>query len=127
MVDLILSLENMISDSEKLLIKDKVNSDEITTYKKKSAELFIKIINSNINETVNDLAKRALNFEIKKIKNALFRWIYEQLTTARDDITYNAPYLKKHTDSDYRKRYIFWTKENMKGLIFNLKRIYNKI
>ena len=125
MIDNISKLDSLINESNNLLTKEFVYLDEITDYKKKCAIIYISLINENINFTITDIAKRGLKFKVRRIKNPFYRWIYNQLTTARDDISYNAPYLVKHTNSDYFKKYIFRTKQTLEGINHNLKLYQN--
>lgn len=126
MINIISNLNSLIIESNNLLTKKSVTHDEITNYKKKCAKFFISLINENVNYTITDIAKRGLKFEVKRIKNPFYRWIYDSLTIARDDISYNAPYLKKHSDSDYNKRYVFRTKQTLEGLNYNLQLYQDK-
>lgn len=122
MSNIISKLNSLVIDSDNLLSQEYITLEEITGYKRKCATVYVSLINKNINNTITELAERGLKYEVKKIKNPFYRWLYYQLTTARDNITYNAPFLKKHSDSDYNKKYIFWTKQKMMGIIHNLER-----
>jgi len=113
-------LNSLIEESEKLLSQQNISNEEIAVYRKKAATLFIFLINKNLDDTINEIAERGLKYKVKKIKNPFFRWIYYQLTTARDDITFEAPYLKGHSELDYIKQYIFWTKMTLEGIITSL-------
>ena len=121
MIDIINIIDQLIGESENLIAKDTLTQDELIKFKKKSTKIFISLKNKEFNDTINEIADRGLKFEVKKIKNPIYRWIYTQFTTARDEITYNAPFLKKYTESDYNKIYIFRTKQTLEGLLFNLK------
>ncbi|MCK4662291.1 MAG: hypothetical protein KAT68_05460 [Bacteroidales bacterium] len=121
MESVINNIEQLIEKSEILLTKKKLTFSELNIFKKESNKMFLFIKEQNYNYTINDIVNRGLDFKVKRIKNPVFQWIYNLLTEARDDITYNAPFLKKRTDSDYYKTYIFRTIQTMNGLIFNLK------
>jgi|GEM_PF-3206319 len=114
-------LSTLIDDSEILLKKDAVSLEEKTDFKKKCATIFVEIINARHKNTTTELAKQGLKYEVRKIKNSTCRWIYNLITEARDHITFDAPYLKKKTDSDYYKTYIFWTKQRLEGIRKYLK------
>ncbi|PXY02712.1 hypothetical protein DF185_01050 [Marinifilum breve] len=114
-------LSALIKDSEALLKKDAVSLEEKTDFKKKCAISFVEIINAKQINTATELAKQGLKYEVIKIKNPTCRWIYNLITEARDHITFDAPYIKKKTDSDYYKTYIFWTKQRLEGIRKYLK------
>nr|WP_321485038.1 hypothetical protein [uncultured Draconibacterium sp.] len=109
-------LKVLVKDSDGLLNKDSVNLDEVTDFKKRCATNFIEIINLDFNDTTTELAQQGLKYEVKRIKNPFFRWFYNLFTEARDNITFDAPFLKKRTDSDYHKTYIFWTNQRLIGI-----------
>ena len=119
--DLILQLNDLVSYSDDLLSRETISVEEYTVYKKRCSSIYVLLINKKINITVSELALRGLKFEVKRIKNPLLRWLYMQASTARDNITYNAPFLKRYSEVDYMKQYIFWTKKKIEGLIFNLQ------
>lgn len=116
-------LNALIKDSDSLLKNDSVNHLEKTDFKKKCATIFIEIINQKYNDTITDLAQQGLKYEVKRIQNPIYRWFYNLFTEARDNITFDAPYLKKRTDSDYYKTYIFWTKQRLLGITKHLNEI----
>ena len=118
---IILDIDNIIINSKELLTKDFVTSKEIINYKKGCAKIYVQLINESSNSLIKELAKRGLEFKIKKIKNPIYRWIYYSFTAARDNITFQAPYLKGSSESDYSKQYIFWTKHKLEGIAYNLK------
>ncbi len=126
MFELINNCKNLILHSEKLLSQKCVSEKEYIDYKNQCDAQFSCLISLNINYTLSELSKMGLEFEVKRIKNPFYRWLYFLLTTARDNITFNAPYLKGHTESDYNKQYIFWTKARLEGILFNLKRLNRK-
>lgn len=113
-------LNALVKDSDSLLKKESVILEEVTDFKTKCATIFIEIINLNYNNTTTELAQQGLKYEVKRIKNPIYRWFYNLFTEARDNITFDSPYLKKQTDSDYNKSYIFWTKQRLIGLIRQL-------
>lgn len=119
MIDLISNIKILITESEYLLTKDPINELEIKNYKKKCALLFVFIINENFNETTNELAKAGLSLKIWKIKNPVVQWIYN-VFSKKYAFTYNAPFLTKHTDSAINKKYVFWTKRKLEGILFNM-------
>ncbi len=116
-------LNALIKDSDSLLIKDSVNLLEKSYFKKKCATIFIEIIKLNYNDTITELARQGLKYEVKKIRNPIYRWFYNFFSEARDNVTFNAPFLKKHTDSDYYKTYIFWTRQRLVGLANHFEKI----
>lgn len=116
-------LNSLLNHSDSLLKSDFVSLLEITEYKKKCVTTFLETITQNYNETVTQLAQQGLKYEVKRIKNPIYRWLYNLFTEARDNITFDAPYLKKRTDSDYHKTYIFWTKQRIIGITKHLNEI----
>ena len=119
----ILDLNALIKGSDSLLKNNSVNLLEKTDFKKKCATIFIEIINLKYNDTITKLAQQGLNYEVKRIQNPIYRWFYNLFTEARDNITFDAPYLKKRTDSDYYKTYIFWTKQRLLGITKHLNEL----
>ena len=119
------SIKNLIEESEMLLIQYSISNEELIVYKKWTDYFYATLITKNINETITEIAARGLEFKVRKIKNPVLRWIYEEFTIGKDNISYNAPYLRKHTESDYNKRYIFWTMQKLKGLKLNLSENLN--
>ena len=114
-------LERKIIDSDTLLEKEIVTEEEVVNFKNDCSKIYISLLDNDLNETINDLAKRGFKYEVKRFKNPIVQWIYNKLTEGKDWITFNAPYLRKRTDSDYYKTYIFWTKKKLEGIIFNLE------
>lgn len=114
-------LSALIKDSETLLKKDAVSLEEKTDFKKKCVLIFVEIIKLNHTNTTTKLARQGLKYEVIKYKSPICRWINNLITEARDHITFDAPYLKKKTDSDYYKTYIFWTKQRLEGIRKYLK------
>jgi len=121
-INSILELNGLVKDSDNLLKKDIVNSEELKVFKRKCAISYRKIINLNYNNISIELAQQGLRYEIKRIKNPIYRWLYNFITEARNNITFDAPYLKKRTDSDYNKTYIFWTRQRLIGIIKQLEK-----
>jgi len=116
----------MISEAKSLLQKDKLDSDDLKEYRNKSDSTFQIIIDRNINETINELAKRGFESNVKIFRNPIIQWIYNLLTEAMDDITFDAPYLKKKSKSDYYKADIFWIVQKFEGILTNIENV-NKL
>lgn len=114
---------NMVSKSKKILEQDVISPDEFHEFKKDCESVYTLILKECQSPTIKELALKGLRFKVKKIRNPFLRWIYYQLTAARNEITYQAPYLKGSSESDYFKQYIFWTKMKMEGIIYNLQRL----
>jgi len=123
MTSVIKKVKDIIGKSNVLLEKDVLTTEEITNYKRMSLDFFYWLLNENYNETINDIANRCIKYEVLRFKNPIIQWIYNQLTEARDWITFKAPYLRKKTDSDYYKTYIFWTVKRLEGITMNLEAI----
>ena len=79
-------LNALIKDSDILLIMNSVNLENKTDFKKKCSEIFIELINQNYNDTITELSRQGLKYEVKKIKNPIYRWFYNLFTEARDNI-----------------------------------------
>jgi hypothetical protein len=103
-------------------MKKTISRNEKTSYKKKCISLYYNIVKRDFNSSINDLSKRGLKFEVTIIKNPVYQWIYS-FFRSKDALSYNAPYLLSHTESDINKRYIFWTKQRLEGIKFNLEKI----
>ncbi len=121
MRDIINLIIEVISESRSILLKDKLESKDIEEFRRKSDSAFQIILDRNINETINELAKRGFGFNVKIFRNPIIQWIYNQLTEARDDITFDAPYLKKKSKSDYYKADIFWIVQKFEGILSNIE------
>jgi hypothetical protein len=121
MAEIIKTLKKTIEESNLLLEKEIITNEEIINYKRMCLDIYFSIINENYNETINDIAKRGLKYEVTRFNNPIIQWFYNQLTEARDWITFKAPYLRKKTDSDYYKTYIFWTIKRIEGIIDNFE------
>ena len=115
------SIIKLIEESEMLLTEYSVSNDELIVYKKWTDYYYATLIAKNINETITEIATRGLEFKVRKIRNPILRWFYEEFTSSGDEISYKARYFKKPTDSDYNKRYIFETMQKLEGLKFNLE------
>lgn len=109
-------IDKQISISSSLLDKGTISSKDIQSYKNSSKLLFDEILNLNIDSHLTDQAKQGLCFDVKKIQNTALRKLINFFSEARNNITYDAPYLKKETDSDYYKTYIFWTRMRLEGI-----------
>ena len=119
-------IEHQIIKSENLLEEDNIGQLEIEQFKSECVEIFQEIITTQVDETSVDLAKQGIEYKVKKVKSPLLRWIYNYLTEARDNITFSAPFLKKKSDSDYHKTYVFWTKMRLEGLASHFERTSNE-
>ncbi len=126
MKDIINLIIGVISEAKSFLLKDKLDSEDLKEFRRKSDSTFQIILDRNINETINELAKRGFESNVKIFRNSIIQWIYNQLTEARDDITFEAPYLKKKTKSDYYKADIFWIVQKFEGILTNIE-IVNKL
>jgi len=126
MKDIINLIIGVISEAKSLLEKDKLDSDDLKEYGNKSDSIFQIIIDRNINETINELAKRGFESNVKIFRNPIIQWIYNLLTEAMDDITFDAPYLKKKSKSDYYKADIFWIVQKFEGILTNIENV-NKL
>jgi hypothetical protein len=118
MKDKIKELAQLIEKSEKLLSQSLVTSNEINDYKSCINSTLSNIINTETDETIVDISRRCLQIKIKRITNPISQKIQSFLDN-REAFTFNAPFLIKHTDSDYNKRYIFWTKQSLDGIKHN--------
>lgn len=121
MTEVIKNVKETIEKSNNLLEKNAVTNEEITNYKRMCLDLFYSLLKENYNETINDIAKRSIKYDVIRFENPIIQWFYNQITEARDWITFKAPYLRKKTDSDYYKTYIFWTVKRLEGIIMNLE------
>lgn len=121
MRNIIQKINMVLIYSDQLLTKPEVFEDEIYNYKKEASSIYVELINMNISDIISEIAMRGLRFKIRKIQNPILRWMYYQLTSSRDHITYNAPYLKRYSESDYNKQYIFWTRHKFMGLKHNIE------
>ena len=119
MNNIISKLEALIIESDNLLEKQTLSSEEFKVHRSNCNLLFKSLINMKIDNSITDIAERGIKFRISKLTNPFYQWIYNRLHS-RDVITFNAPYLIKHSDSDYFKRDIFWTKQKLNGLVYNL-------
>ena len=68
-INSILELNGLVKDSDNLLKKDIVNSEELKVFKRKCAISYRKTINLNYNNISIELAQQGLRYEIKRIKN----------------------------------------------------------
>ena len=116
-------INELITLSESLLEQESLPNNEYRHFKNQSEAYFSYLISSDIDSVISDLAKMGLYFKVRRIKNPFFRRLFFFATKARDNITFNAPYLKGHTESDYNKQYVFWIKKCLEGILFNLKRL----
>ncbi len=119
----IFDIDIIIQESEELLNKESLDFKDKTNYKKKCDSFYIELINQNINSIITDLAQQGIEYDITKVRNPLFRWLNNKFTEARDNISFNAPCLKKKTDSDYYKTYVFWTKQKLLGIKTHLNKL----
>ena len=126
MKEIVSQVDKVIVDGKVLLSKPTLKGEDLNLFKKNSFKVFKLIIEKNINETLSELAARGFETNIKRFKNIIYQRIYNFFTESRDDITYDAPYLKKRTESDYNKAEIFWTIEKLKGIKHNLELLMNK-
>ena len=120
MKDIINLINGVISEAKSLLQKDKLESDDLKVYRNKSDSTFQIILDRNINETINELAKRGFESNIKKSRNPVIHWIKKNIAEDKDDITFDAPYLRKKSKSDYYKADIFWIVQKLEGILTNI-------
>jgi hypothetical protein len=121
MAEIIKTLKKTIDESNILIEKEIITNEEIINYKRMCLDIYFSILNENYNETINDIAKRGLKYDVTRFNNPIIQWFYNRITEARDWITFKAPYLRKKTDSDYYKTYIFWTIKRIEGIIYNFE------
>ena len=114
-------INNVIADGQLILKKNIATEKDLISFRKKSDSLFSLLIKKNIDSLINELANIGFRSNIKKFDNKVIQWIYNQLTEGKNDITYNAPFLKKKTNSDYFKTDIFWTIQKLEGILYNLE------
>lgn len=127
-MDIAIELRKLKSCSEQLLNQEEISADELYAYKMQCAKYFVFLINENIiNETITEIAQRGLSFKNFEVENPILRWIYYNLFKLRDDIYYNAPYLKGSSKTDLAKQYIFWIDKKLDGIEFNLSPDYSPL
>ena len=120
MKNIILTLNSLVSDSKRLLAQDTVGKSEVDKYMRDCSDVFYSLIAKSKNELVVDQAEQGLDYEVSRIDNGFLRWGCNYLTEAINSFTFNAPYLRKKTDSDYYKTYVFWTKKRLEDLLRRL-------
>ena len=126
MEDFISLIKGVISEAKIILLKEKLESEDLKEFRQKSDSTFQIMLDSNINETLNELAKRGFESNIKKYRNPIIQWIKKNIAEDKDDITFDAPYLKKKSKSDYYKTDIFWIVQKLEGILANIE-IVNKL
>ena len=126
MNDIINLILGVISEAKSILLKDKLDSDDLKEFRRKSDSTFQIILDRNINETINELAARGFESNVKTFRNPIIQWIKKNIAEDKDDITYDAPYLKKKSKSDYYKTDIFWIVQKLEGILTNIE-IVNKL
>ncbi len=122
MQDAIQKLNSLVLFSHELLLKEFIADETFVRYKNECEEGFAYLISKNINYAITELAKQGLSFKVKKFNNRFLRWIYNFMSS-RNSITFNAPYLNGDTELDFKKKYIFWTKMRLEGILLNLERL----
>lgn len=129
MKEIIDQIDKVIAGGKVLLSKPTLRDDDLILFKKSSYKILKLILAKNINETITELAERGLEYEVKRIRKPFYQWIFNQLNS-REAFMYGAPFIIKHSDSDYFKKYIFGTNKKLEGIVHNLKLIdsnfYNK-
>ena len=123
MNDLISNITILIRESEYLLKSNNLNTIDLKNYKKKCIVIYILVLDENFSMTTNELAKSGMNLKIMEVKNPIFQWIYNMLSSKYAQ-AYNSPFLTKHGESDNNKKYVFWTKRKLEGILFNLNAEY---
>ena len=123
MNDLISNITILIRESEYLLKSNNLNTIGLKNYKKKCIVIYILVLDENFSMTTNELAKSGMNLKIMEVKNPIFQWIYNMLSSKYAQ-AYNSPFLTKHGESDNNKKYVFWTKRKLEGILFNLNAEY---
>ncbi len=113
-------LEKLVVDADTLLSNSTVEEVELQNIKKRYFSLLIRLIDINVNATVTELAKNGIRITINRIEGKVNQFLYN-FWNMYDVITYQAPYLLKHTDSDYRKKYLLEMKMKTNGILHNLK------
>ena len=123
MKDLISNITIIIRESEYLLKTNKINAEDLKGFKKKCVAIYILVLNENFSNTTNELAKSGMNLKIMEVTNPIFQWIYN-LVSQKYAQAYNSPFLTRHGESDNNKKYVFWTKRKLEGILFNLNGEY---
>ena len=72
MKDIINLIKGVISEAKSILLKDKLNSEDLKEFRRKSDSTFQIILDRNINETINELAKRGFESNVKYFETQLF-------------------------------------------------------
>lgn len=122
--ELINTIDLLIQSSNNLLNQTEFNIEEFKSHKKDCINLYYLLIEKNISRWISELAERGLKLEIKKIEGKYNQMIYNFLNW-RNSISFQATFLLKHTEMDYYKKYIFWTKKKLEGINHNLRKRYN--
>ncbi|MEQ8908165.1 MAG: hypothetical protein RIC95_03155 [Vicingaceae bacterium] len=118
---LVQEIGKVLAMAKSLLSKETVEPSEYNIYNKECRALFTNLINSDFDDLTKELANIGLRVKVRKIENPILRWFYYLFTVGKNDLTYQAPYLKGSTESDYFKQYIFWTKFKLEGITHNLE------
>lgn len=117
--ELVSVVHDLIEKSDKLLLQQEMSSNELKDYKQLTNSIFARLMKEGLNNTITEISLEGLKFKVTKINNPVLRWLYDMLRS-KGAITFNAPFLVRHSESDYSKRYVFWIKMKLEGLLFNL-------
>lgn len=114
------AIKALVQESKFLLSKQELSEDEIFDFKSKSNAAFLNLIKNVRDKIIIETAQSGLDYKVRKESNLIIRWISDFLRS-KGAYSMNAPFLVKHTETDYRKRYVFTIKNKLEGILFNLK------
>lgn len=117
------TIKSLIAESIFYLKKDVINQQDFLNYKSKLEDLMICLLKENPSSDIKENIERLLSQKVHVSNNFfLCKWIYSFITL-KNSIHFNAPFLRKHSISDNYKKYIFWSKLGLEGILYKYSNV----
>lgn len=117
---MIADIEFVIKKSEALLSMKTIGHEDYVSYQHEVELLMVDMISNksytSLNNTMESILSRNLD---NPNRTFITKWIFSlfNFRAARD---FNAPFLMRHSLTDNYKKYIFWTKFSLEGMIHRI-------
>ncbi len=121
-LDTIRELNSLISECQKLQKIEVLEDKVFLLYKGRCDDIFKKLVNAELTTTISEIALSGVNLKVKEVRNPVMKFLVS-FFNYKPAITFNAPFLTKHSRSDNLKKHVFWTEMKLKGLLFNLAKV----
>lgn len=120
MNDTIENIELTIKKSNTLLLKRVISHEEYDLFKRVVESLMADIISNKNFSFLNDSVKSILERKLDNPNRSFIAKLILSLFLLKSSIHFNAPFLIRHSQTDNYKKYIFWTKFSLEGMLHRI-------